>query len=108
METLLMLKNLPLARPLLLALGLTLATAGMAQAQETLDTIPRDYGGRDTSWQIDCFQNGQKIISERNLIIDELPAVANQPGYRYGFFTKDRKRVNIETAATSVCIVKQM
>ena len=44
----------------------------------------------------------------RNLIIDELPALANQPGYRYGFFTKDRKRVNIETAATSVCIVKQM
>ena len=82
--------------------------AGAAPAQETIDTIPRDYGGRDTSWQIDCFQNGQKIISERNLIIDELPAAANQTGDRYGFFTKDRKRVNIETASTSVCLVKQM
>ena len=90
------------------AIGFVFVMAGAATAQETLDTIPRDYGGRDSSWQIDCFQNGQKIISERNLIIDELPALANQPGYRYGFFTKDRTRVNIETAATSVCIVKQM
>ncbi len=103
-----MLKHLPVVRLGALTIGLALAMAGGAQAQETIDTIPRDYGGRDTNWQIDCFQNGQKIISERNLIIDELPALANQPGYRYGFFTKDRKRVNIETAATSVCIVKQM
>ena len=103
-----MLKHLPAVRLGALAIGLALATAGAAQAQESLDAIPRDYGGRDSSWQIDCFQNGQKIISERNLIIDELPALANQPGYRYGYFTKDRKRVNIETAATSVCIVKQM
>lgn len=103
-----MLKHLPAVRLGALAIGLVLATAGTAQAQESLDAIPRDYGGRDSTWQIDCFQNGQKIISERNLIIDELPALANQPGYRYGYFTKDRKRVNIETAATSVCIVKQM
>jgi hypothetical protein len=84
------------------------ALAAPAVAQETIDSIPREYGGRDTTWQIDCFQNGQKIISERNLIIDELPPIQNQPGDRYGFFTKDRKRVNIETAASSVCIVKQM
>ena len=96
-------RAIPLALALATALG-----AGPAAGQSTLDTIPREYGGRDTTWQIDCFQNGQKIISERNLIIDELPAVSGQPGERYGFFTKDRKRVNIETAATSVCIIKQM
>ncbi|WP_439813904.1 hypothetical protein [Zavarzinia sp. CC-PAN008] len=91
-----------------LALAFALALPGGHSRAEDLESVLRDYGGRDdTLWQIDCFQNGQKVISERSLIIDAAPG-GDPMQRRYGFFTRDRKRVLIETTTSSLCIAKQM
>ena len=87
------------------AILLTMATT--VHAQDALTAIPREYGGTDKTWMIDCFQSGQKIISERDLSLEKLPATS-QSGQAWGFFTRDGRRVSIETSATSVCIVKEM
>lgn len=90
---------------MLAGLGISMAIASEpAAGQETLDEFT-DREGIDRVYSLECFQAGQKVMSETGLRIDRQPSRGG--GARRIFVDQNGRSINIVQTADLACIITQ-